>query len=213
MSWTKSSPTRARTGLFSRTSITHGPVSVCFNLLHSVAHLYSLDPVVCLNTLTLFHTYGRGEDLSSSLDWCVKVLKNRAYKDGTLYYVTPEAYLFFFSRLVAHSDSVRKRYGPLLALRLRERIGRDGDACALAMRILACREVGEECEEDQQRLCELQEVDGGWPMSAIYRYPTLNVTIGNRGLTTAWALNALRPSSKLFDDEDSDGSSEGSWHM
>lgn len=52
-----------------------------------------IDPIVCVNVLTLFYTYGRGDELRETFQWVESVLKHRAYLDGTRYYEPAEAFL------------------------------------------------------------------------------------------------------------------------
>lgn len=156
------------------------------------------DPVVCVNALTLFYTHGRGSELSRTLQWIHKVLLNRAYLDGTRYYQTAECFLFFLSRLLASSEDreLHALLKPLLRERIQERIGVEGDSIALAMRILVCDFVGLRDEIDLRSLLPLQCEDGGWEIGWIYKYGSSGLRIGNRGLTTALALNALRATSQ-----------------
>ena len=67
----------------------------------------------------------------------------------------------------------------------------EGDALALAMRILVCDFIGIRNEVDLQRLLPLQCIDGGWEMGLIYRYGLTDISVGNRGLTTALAIKAI----------------------
>jgi HAD superfamily hydrolase (TIGR01509 family) len=52
-----------------------------------------IDPIVCVNVLTFFHSNGRGHELEETFDWVESVLEHRAYLDGTRYYETAEAFL------------------------------------------------------------------------------------------------------------------------
>ncbi|KAF8527230.1 HAD-like protein [Gautieria morchelliformis] len=181
-------------------SLKHGVMDEILGLCNSdgIVQVYfdqsrpRIDPVVCVNALTLFYAHSRGQELSATLDWCCDILQNRAYMHGTLYYAPPEAFLFFLSRLMVVSVHVRRRCQRMLAERLNERIGTEGDALALAMRILAAATVGIRDSIDYQRLRTLQEQDGSWPTGWLYRYGLTGVLIGNKGLTTALALKAIQ---------------------
>ncbi|KAJ7139011.1 HAD-like protein [Mycena epipterygia] len=151
-----------------------------------------IDPVVCVNVLTFFYMNGRGEELGASLDWVHDVLKHEAYADGTLYYYGPDPFFFFLSRLISVSPAVRQRLGPLFSLKIAQLFGSAGDALALSMRILAAAVVGLCDKADHERLLSMQEVDGSWPMGWVYKYGAVDILIGNQGLTTALAKNALR---------------------
>ncbi|KAH9025493.1 HAD-like domain-containing protein [Lactarius hengduanensis] len=134
------------------------------------------DPVVALNVLRLFHSRGRGHQLSRTLEWVLGVLKHRAYLEGTRYYETAECFLFFASQLLRVSTDARlhAQLAPLLRERILERAGAAGDALALSMRVLAGVAVGVRLEREVALLLPLH-----------------GVKIGNRGLTTAFALNAI----------------------
>jgi len=152
------------------------------------------DPVVSLNVLSLFYSRGRGHELASTLDWVLGVLAHRAYLDGTRYYETAECFLFFAARLLrtARGDAALQTHlAPLLLERVLERAGCPGDALALAMRVLAGAAVGLRMERDLAALLPLQCEDGGWEPSWVYKYGSSGLKLGNRGLTTAFALNAI----------------------
>ena len=151
------------------------------------------DPIVSLNVLRLFYSRGRGDEISPTLNWVLSVLEHRAYLEGTRYYETAECFLFFAAQLLcATSDStLHARLAPLLRTRILERTGATGDALALAMRVLAGNVVGLRLEHDLAQLLPLQHEDGGWGPGWMYKYGSADIKIGNRGLTTALALNAI----------------------
>jgi hypothetical protein len=151
------------------------------------------DPIVCLNVLTLFYSRGRGHELPNTLEWVLGVLEHRAYLDGTRYYETAECFLFFSARLLhkVGDEVLYVRLAQLLRKRVFERAGCSGDALALAMRVLVGAAVGLRMERDLAALLPLQYEDGGWGPSWIYKYPSYGIKVGNRGLTTALALNAI----------------------
>jgi hypothetical protein len=151
------------------------------------------DPIVCVNVLTLFYSRGRGHELANTLEWVLGVLEHRAYLDGTRYYETAECFLFFSARLLhkVHDEAVHARLAQLLRERVLEREGCTEDALALAMRVIVGAAVGLRLERDLAALLPLQYEDGGWGPSWIYKYGSSGIKIGNRGLTTALALNAI----------------------
>jgi len=148
---------------------------------------------VCLNVLSLFYSRGRGHELANTFEWVLGVLEHRAYLDGTRYYETAECFLFFSARLLhkVRDEAVHARLAHLLRERVLERAGSSGDALALAMRVLVGAAVGLRLERDLRELLPLQCEDGGWGPSWIYKYGSSGIKIGNRGLTTALALNAI----------------------
>jgi len=111
----------------------------------------------------------------------------------------PNVSCFFASRLLDSSNDAELHYllEPLLKERVQERIGAEGDALALAMRILACASVGVRDEVDLRTLLPLQCEDGGWEIGWVYKYGSSGIKIGNRGLTTALAVNAIEAVKRL----------------
>ncbi len=154
----------------------------------------NLDACVCVTVLTFFHANGRGDDLPETLEFVYNTLDNRAYDNGTTYYLGGDPFFFFLSRLLRFSKlpSVRQRFGALFVERIRERFGLPGDALALSMRVLAAASVGIRDVQDYRRLLSLQEEDGSWPLGWMYKYGSSGVSIGNKGLTTALAAAAIR---------------------
>ncbi|KAG6871630.1 hypothetical protein C0995_002242 [Termitomyces sp. Mi166 len=151
------------------------------------------DPIVCVNVLSFFYLYGRGNELQKTLKWVHEVLRNRAYLKGTRYYGTAECFLFFTSRLLASSGDreLHATLKPLLKERVQERIGVEGDALARAMRIIVADFVGIRDEADLRALLPLQCEDGGWEIGWMYKYGSSDIRIGNRGLTAALAIKAI----------------------
>ncbi|KZT01194.1 HAD-like protein [Laetiporus sulphureus 93-53] len=155
-----------------------------------------IDPCACANTLTLFYKNGRGHELPGTLDWVHKVLLHRAYVDGTRYYATPECFLYFVERLLSSSKDaeLHGRLATLFKVRVEERIGAAGDPLMLAMRITACAVAGVYDAVDLRTLLTLQCDDGGWEIGWMYTIPSTKEKIGNRGLSTAMALQAISSS-------------------
>lgn len=155
-----------------------------------------VDPVVCCNVLSLFYRYGRGHQLAETLNWVRQVLQRRAYIYGTSFYPVPEAFFFFLSRLLRHLKDGRawvySRMRRLLIERLEERIGVSVDAASLAMRLIVCHRVGIRDVRGLKELLSMQEADGGWEMGTLYHYASKKLRLGNRGTSTALALDAIR---------------------
>lgn len=152
-----------------------------------------VDPVVLTNVLRAFYAHNRGAELAESLAYVRRTLLHRGYLNGTLHYYSAESFLFFVSRLVAANPlaaEVQALREPLVE-RLRERVGRRDDALAVAMRVLACQAFDVWAESDLEYLKELQEVDGGWEDGWVCRFGRSRKRIGNRGLVTAYAVEAL----------------------
>jgi hypothetical protein len=65
---------------------------------------------------------------------------------------------------------------------------------ARAIRVLIIAHYGEPelARRDLTALRDLQECDGRWDLSWVYMYGQSGLRMGNRGLSTAFALAALR---------------------
>lgn len=59
------------------------------------------------------------------------------------------------------------------------------------MRVLAGAVVGVRLKRELTKLLPMQCEDGGWGPSWAYRYGKSGIKVSNRGLTTAFALNAI----------------------
>ncbi|KAJ5189629.1 HAD-superfamily hydrolase subfamily IA variant 3 [Penicillium cf. griseofulvum] len=153
-----------------------------------------VDAVICLNVLTLFCMYGRGYQLPETMSWVNDILLNRAYLSGTRYYPTAEWFLYYMDRLLSRSNdhTLRERFEDLLRTRVIERIGAEGDALCLAMRLCVCNSLGIANRPDLATLTASQCKDGGWEPSFVYLIPGSDRKLGNRGVTTALAVKALQ---------------------
>ncbi|KAE8151797.1 HAD-like protein [Aspergillus avenaceus] len=152
-----------------------------------------VDAVISLNVLTIFYKHDRGYELPETLDWIHNILLNRAYMNGTRYYPTAEWFLYYMTRLLHGSNdpALAERLEAPLRIRVTERIGVNGDAFCLGMRILACDYLGIENSLDRETLAGMQWEDGGWEPSCMYLFPGEKREVGHRGATTAFAVKAL----------------------
>ena len=125
------------------------------------------------------------------------VLIHRAYIGGTLYYKTPETFLFFLARLMRDAAEVRQRLGQIFSARISELFGTKSDALALAMRIIAAASMALTHKPDVHHLLSMQQLDGSWTEGWFYKYGSSGLLIGNDGVTTALALQALEAVSDL----------------
>lgn len=157
------------------------------------------DSVICVNILSLFYRHGRGHQLGRTLQWIREVLLHRAYLDGTYYYQDAECFLFYLGRLLGCTQDaeLHRWLEPLLKERVQERIGQRGSALSLAMRILTCSAFGIKDQVDLDELLSLQCEDGGWGLDWMYRYARSGIKMGNRGVTTALAINAIESATSM----------------
>lgn len=60
------------------------------------------------------------------------------------------------------------------------------------MRVLAAASVGLSDRRGSEKLLALQEADSAWPTGWVYKYGMCGVLVGNKGITTAMAVAAIR---------------------
>lgn len=127
------------------------------------------------------------------MEWIYSILLHRAYARGTRYYPNAEWFLYYLTRLlrVSNDPTLSEKIEPLLRKRVAERVGAVGDAFCLGMRIAACNYLGIDNHPDRQKLADMQQEDGGWEASCMYLFPGTKREVGNRGASTAFAVNAL----------------------
>jgi hypothetical protein len=133
-------------------------------------------------------------------------------------YESSHSFLYFIHRLLSTSNDavLHNSLEPVLKERVQERIGTEGDvrettivracsnaytslkALAVAMRIIVCASFGIRSEVDLRALLPLQQTDGGWAMSWIYRMGSSGAKIGSRGLATAFAISAVEAANALL---------------
>jgi hypothetical protein len=162
-----------------------------------------MDPIIQMNACYLFHLAGRLEPVKRTEEFLFNLLRYRAYVRGTYYYRSGDHFLFHFARLVhGFKDHFEAEQVDLLARRVRERVGMEGDALALAMRICACDLCGIPNSRDRRRLAPMQNVDGSWGVCPYYMYNDPKSWWGNESLSTAFALAALESRSTPPEDLD-----------
>lgn len=91
---------------------------------------------------------------------------HRAYIYGTSFYPTPKQFLYFFARFVGFIQNSHPAFhdglAKLLIPRMKERIGLPGDPIPLAMRLIACNQLGITNQVSLKALLAVQCEDGGW---------------------------------------------------
>ena len=128
---------------------------------HSLTQIYKTyfdrekprtDIVVTANVLACFYHFGRGYQLTRTLQHIHDALLHRTYIHGTRYYPSSDCCLGFFGRLLQSSNDeahLQATIGSLLKSRLQERVGESGSALDLALRVLACDSLDIECSVDR----------------------------------------------------------------
>lgn len=150
-----------------------------------------IDILTCVNGLTLFNEYGRGHQLAATEEWIFKVLDTRAFRDGTHYYPSPDVFLYFVSRLLRKAPNLRERFGPVLRDCVLERTEADGDALALASRLVAAARCGVRNDHNMEKLLVLQKEDGSWEAGVVYQFTRESGVAWHQGLTVSLAVLAI----------------------
>lgn len=115
-----------------------------------------------LNALTMFNIFGRGHQVQETEDWIYRILKIRAYRDGTRYYPTADFFLYFCSQVLVHAPHFRSSFETVPRECVLERTEAPGDALSLACRIIALMRRGIQCRVDFERMLTIQEGDGSF---------------------------------------------------
>lgn len=150
-----------------------------------------VDVLMCVNGLALFNEYGRGHQLAATEEWIFKVLDTRAFRDGTHYYPSPDLFLYYVSRLLRKAPNLRERFGPVLRDCVLERMEADGDALALASRLIAAARCGVRNDRNMEKLLVLQLGDGSWEAGVVYQFTRVSGVAWHQGLTVSLAVLAI----------------------
>ncbi len=155
-----------------------------------------VDAVVVANVVYLARLLGREEELKQSQAFIIDWLESGAYLNGTRYYFSPDAFIYFTSRLLEFKD-LKTQLAPALSRALMSRIGSTTTPIDLAMRVIAAHRLGIENKQDLALLKRLQMRDGGWPADALYKQGSSEVYYMNRSVPTALARAALELSASV----------------
>lgn len=151
-----------------------------------------IDPVVCANTLFLAHMLGRTEAMGPTLRHVHDVLVHRAFVDGTRYYHSPDAFLYFTARLVRRFPQTHELLLEPLRDAVGERQGSSGFPLDIAQRVIISNWLGMDDGGESEVLAGMQGADGAWPRDSLFRYGRREIYFGSDVLTTAFALRALQ---------------------
>lgn len=155
------------------------------------AHRQYVDPVVCVNALYLMALLGRQDEAQATEAFIFRFLTSKAYWQGTRYYPSPDAFLYFLARLGGRFDFYRERLNELLRQALIDRAGATNMSLDLAMRLIVARQVDITNADEGDKLLRQQNDDGAWPADAFFRFGRRHGFFGSQALTTAFAVAAL----------------------
>ncbi len=147
-----------------------------------------VDAVVCANVLFLAHQLDRGEELEATLAHVRRVLMDGSYAEGTRYYHSPDAFLYFVGRVVHHFPQTHEALREPLRQAVRARSGTSAFTIDVAQRVLLTTWLDLDDAGELARLVEMQEADGCWPTDSLFRYGRKKIFFGSRVVATAFAI-------------------------
>ncbi len=148
-----------------------------------------IDPAVCANAVYFIHLYGKGQRCKLTEDFIYQVITTNTYQEMEFCYPSEDTYLYLVSRLLDFPVLSRKFADPLNE-RLKKRINTTDNALDLSMRVICSNKLGISNDIEAEKLCRLQQMDGGWPPWALF-VGCLGSFFGSREITTAFAIRAL----------------------
>ena len=150
-----------------------------------------LDPVVCMNALFLVALGGRSEEVVETRNFLFDVFEHGWCKNGTRYYPSQDAVLYFLARLVHYFPEEYEAFRPILYAHIKERLGQIGSPMQIAHRTIAAIWLGMSVEDEIRQLVAMQNLNGMWTADAFFRFGRKEKYFGSEVLTTAFALKAL----------------------
>lgn len=150
-----------------------------------------VDPCVCANGLSLLFALDLAAGVDPTIEYLYTTLTSPEHRGSTRYYPSPDAFLYFLSRLYAQHPTRMQRFEAPLVAALRKRLDHGASALELAMRVVSCDRMGVDACSTLEQLAARQLDDGAWPAGSLYRAGRHEAYFGCRALTTAFALRAL----------------------
>lgn len=137
--------------------------------------------------------------VAANLAYATGHLLSGAWREGTRYYASPEAFLFGFSDLLAHFPEINEVFPlrDLLLDALDDRNNADRSSLDLAFAALTRRRLGDDATAELTRLVDRQDDDGAWrDFSPLFQLGTAapRMYFGSTAQTTAFAVLALTQS-------------------
>lgn len=155
-----------------------------------------IDGIVNVNALLFFGL--ASEKLDTVCNYVLTEIENGGFQRGTVYYSSPLAFTFAFSRAYAEGpvQCLQKGEAKIRAatLALQHENGGWGDdfeTAAGLLTLINLGEKGEPVERGMRNLIARQTSDGGWALDAAYRGANVPVRFGSRALTTALSVEVL----------------------
>lgn len=153
-------------------------------------HAGRVDECVLVNALHLLYSVGRASEALPSEQLVSQTLKERKYLKGTRYYPSPDAFLYFLSRLVRDFVEPRRRYFADLISALYERLDERGAYMDLALRYAALDNIGFGDPKYSERILEHRTQRGNWMADSFFKYGRTSLYFGGEPLSTGLGIRA-----------------------
>ncbi len=121
----------------------------------------------------------------------VKHLENDKFWNGTRYYHSPDAFLYFLLRLIKADSQLGKQIFPALQKAAYDRRQSTCYPLDLAHRIAVFQWTGIDYSFELEQLLRLQGKDGSLPADAFFHFGGIRGYFGSEFITTAFFINAL----------------------
>lgn len=149
-----------------------------------------VDAVVCANVACLGFQLGREGELRGTLDTVLATLHHDAFLQGTRYYPSPDAFLYFVGRIPRFAPRTASVLRAPLRRAVRLRQGTTAYTIDLAQRVLLSAWLDTDDAGEGERLLALREAGGTWATDALFRYGRREIYFGSPALASAFAVAA-----------------------
>lgn len=159
-----------------------------------------IDHTVCASAMRLIYQLGYDDSANKTEDYMYGILKDQSYLDGSYFFPSPDAFLYYLYKAIVGSKQALERFRPLLTENVKSRLNSTARPLDLAMRIIMSVGLGllkdeqifSKVNQEKQTLESLQKEDGSWPKYALYKAGRSDIYFGSKSISTAFAVNALQ---------------------
>ncbi|CAG7718927.1 unnamed protein product [Allacma fusca] len=150
------------------------------------------DAAACVNVLILAYRLKQEEKVRDTEDYVSDWLISGKWKNGTLYYPTGLAFLYFLSVLIKSNKKARARFESHVLKSVKDCSVKFPLDFAFKKLILDNLQVEEpnDARKLEKELLNMQKEDGSWPADAAWWHKD-KVYWGGEGISTIFALAAL----------------------
>ena len=153
-------------------------------------HAGRIDECVLVNALHLLYSVGRESEAKLSEQAVFDFLENNAFLHGTRYYPSPDAFLYFLSRLVRDFPKTRPRFLNGLMEAFYERREHTSTFVDLALRTAALDNLNIRNMAYHRKVLSSQTPGGYWQASPFFKYGRKNLYFGGAPLSTGLGIRA-----------------------